>query len=185
MMMSVHNEYELKIINEPDMPSGTDAAIKRLLCECFPPDVAAFSASRHWHGTAPAYSVVHWQGERIMGHVGIVVREVRCGGIPAVVAGVQNFAVAHELRGRGLSQQLMVEAMAEAARRHVPYGLLFCVPRLERFYALLDWRRTDVSVTMVEKGERVPIPGKNIAMFKELAGTPFPEGDIDLQGMDW
>jgi hypothetical protein len=34
-------------------------------------------------------------------------------------------------------------------------------------------------------GKNVPIPGKNIAMAKELAGTPFPSGDIHLRGADW
>lgn len=220
-MAQEEGQYKLQTLDEHDVPAATDAAIKKLLCECFPADAAAFSVSRYWHGTAPAYSLLHWKDERppslklrraarrfpsgrgeaaqgspggvgrVAGHVGIVIREVRCGrtrataGKPALVAGIQNLAVAHELRGRGLSQQLMTEAMTEAVRRSVPFGLLFCVPELERLYASLGWRRTDVSVTLIENGKRVPIPGKNIAMFKELAGKPFPRGDIDLQGMDW
>jgi len=184
-MAEAREKYELKVIEERDISAETDAAIKALLCECFPRDAAAFSRSRHWHGTAPAYSLAHWREGRVVGHVGIVIREVRCGERAARVAGIQNLAVAPGCRGRGLSQQLMIEAMGEAARRRIPYGLLFCIPELERFYAALGWRRTDVSVTMIENGRHVPIPGKNITMFKELAGEPFPAGDIDLQGIDW
>ncbi len=46
----------LELIEESDMPPETDAAIKRLLCECFPPDIEEFSRSRYWHGSAPAYT---------------------------------------------------------------------------------------------------------------------------------
>jgi hypothetical protein len=60
------------------------------------------------------------------------------------------------------------------------------VPELERLYAALKWQRIDVAVTMRDsQGRSVPIPGKNIAMVLELAGRPFPPGDIDLQGTDW
>ena len=31
----------------------------------------------------------------------------------------------------------------------------------------------------------IPIPGKNIVMVRELAETPFPPGDLHLQGPDW
>ncbi len=184
-MEEAREKCELTLIDERDISTEADAAIKALLCGCFPPDAAAFSISRHWHGTAPAYSLAHWKENRVVGHVGVVIREVRCGDTPALIAGIQNLAVAQELRGRGLAQQLMIEAMAEAAGRGVPFGLLFCVPRLEHFYASLGWQRTDVSVTMIEYGKEVPIPGKNITMFKELGGKPFPGGDINLRGMDW
>ncbi len=176
----------LELFEESAVDPALDAAIRALLCACFPSDAPVFSASRHWHGTAPAYSLVHRVDGRVLGHVGIVLRTVACGGRPAGIAGIQNLAVLPEARKSGLSRRLMTESMAEAARRGVRWGLLFCVPGLERFYASLGWKTLDVSVTMADgRGGTEPIPGKNIAMALPLAGEPFPSGNIDLQGRDW
>jgi hypothetical protein len=104
----------LKIIEENQMTPATDAAIRELLCICFPLDINVFSQTRYWHGSAPAYSLIQEQNGQVLGHVGIVVRLVRCGNAPALVAGIQNLAVRPELRGFGTGRQLVVESMNEA-----------------------------------------------------------------------
>jgi predicted N-acetyltransferase YhbS len=122
----------------------------------------------------------------VVGHVGIVIREIRCGDLHVKVAGVQSLGVVPEWRGTGLAQQLMVFAMKQAMSRPLSFGLLFCVPELERFYGSLGWVRTDQRPSMLdERGMVAPLPEHNIAMFMELAGTKFPGGPIDLQGRDW
>jgi predicted N-acetyltransferase YhbS len=175
------------IVLESDIPAEMDAAIRDLLCRCFPPDVPIFSLSRHWHGSAPAYSVVDLaENGALKGHIGVVVRRILAGGQPAVIAGIQNMAVTPEWRGRGIGDALMRSAMDEGRARGIPFGLLFCVPALEKFYAKLGWRRIDVDARMDFEGKvNIPIPGKNIVMVTELATTPFPPGDLHLQGPDW
>jgi hypothetical protein len=80
----------------------------------------------------------------------------------------------------------MARAMEEAKQRGVPFGLLFCVPELENFYARQGWERLDRPITMLDaEGRRVPIPSKNIAMILRLGDKPLPPGEIDLQGRDW
>jgi hypothetical protein len=80
----------------------------------------------------------------------------------------------------------MTVAMQEARRRGVGFGLLFCVPALEGFYARLGWRRTERAVTMRDAaGRTVPLTAKNISMELALAGDPLPPGPIDLEGRDW
>jgi N-acetylglutamate synthase-like GNAT family acetyltransferase len=176
----------LDLIEESDMPPEIDAAIKGLLCECFGPDVEEFSRSRHWHGSAPNYTVIYRQRSEVVGHVGIVLRTIRCGRVPTEIAGIQSLAVSPRRQGTMLAWALMKRSMKEARKRGVPFGLLFCVPSLERLYAAMRWERIDVITTMRdEKGQTVPIPGKNIAMVLKLDDRPFPEGDIDLQGADW
>ena len=177
---------KLELIEEPDMPPDIDAAIKKLLCDCFPPDVEQFSRSRHWHGSAPAYSVIYRDGGEVVGQVGIVLRTVQCGGVPVDIAGIQSLAVSPRIQGTMLAWALMKRSMREARNRGVPFGLLFCVPSLERLYSAMKWDRIDVVTTMRdEEGRIVPIPGKNIAMVQKLGDQPFPQGDIDLQGADW
>ncbi|MCP4610137.1 MAG: GNAT family N-acetyltransferase [Planctomycetes bacterium] len=176
----------LELIEESDMPPEIDATIKRLLCECFCPDAEKFSRSRYWHGSAPAYTLIHRDGDEVVGQVGIVLRTIRCGHVPTDIAGIQSLAVSPRIRGGMLAWALMRRSMKEARKRGVPFGLLFCVPSLERLYAAMRWERIDVITTMRdEKDQTVPIPGKNIAMVLKLDDRPFPEGDIDLQGADW
>jgi predicted N-acetyltransferase YhbS len=179
-------DTRLELIEESDMTPEQDADIKRLLCECFPDDAAAFSQSRHWHGSGPLYSLVYREGERLVGHVGIVVRTILVGSTPIEMAGIQSLAVSPASQGSMLAWALMRRGMREAKRRGIAFGVLFCVPTLERLYAAMKWRRIDVGVTMRnEQGESVPIPGKNIAMVLEMTDRPFPDGDIDLQAADW
>jgi ribosomal protein S18 acetylase RimI-like enzyme len=175
------------VIPEPGMPPHVDAAIRDLLCRCFPPDVPVFSQTRCWHGSSPAWSVVATDaGGRVVGHVGVVVRTVRVGDARPTVAGIQNLAVAPELRGAGVGLELMTRAMAEASRRGIAHGLLFCVPKLGKYYQAQGWTVRDVETRMDFNGAvNVPIPGKNICMTIGLAGVPFPEGNIHLAGPDW
>ena len=179
--------FSLKLIEEKDMSPAMDQAIRDLLCVCFPPDVAAFSKTRHWHGSAPAYSLVQEENNsRVVGHVGVVVREIRCGSAPLIIAGIQNLAVLPEWRRCGLGPKLMLDSMDAARRRGIPFGLLFCVPALEKFYQSVGWFTVHATAKMVdERGLYQPIPGKNICMAIRLASAPFPPGDIDLQGADW
>jgi predicted N-acetyltransferase YhbS len=186
MSIDASNKFALELVDESKMSRAADEAIRALLCRCFPPDTGVFAQTRYWHGSAPVYSYVHWSNSNVTGHVGVVVRQIVCGKTRIQIAGIQNLAVAPEKRKQGLSQQLMTEAMEEALRRGIEYGLLFCVPELERFYTSLGWVRTDVCAMMIdENGARVAIPPKNIAMYKELAGKRWPGGDIDLCGADW
>ena len=179
-------EFELECIEERAMPPELDASIRGLLCECFPPDVEAFSRSRHWHDCAPAWTLIFRESGRVLGHVGVVVRTISWGRQQVQVAGIQSLAVCPHLRGSGLAQALMRRAAAEAGWRGVRFGFLFCGPGLERFYSRLGWRRTDAAVTMAdENGRTVPMPAKNVAMALALADEPLPQGDIDLNGRDW
>lgn len=178
-------KYKIKIIAEASVGRAADAAIRKLLAACFPKDAAIFSKSRNWH-SAPEYILVARQGQAVIGHVAIVRRKIACGRTKIAIAGIQSLAVHPRARGAGLAQALMTESMAEAWRRKIEFGLLFCVPELERFYAALGWRRIDGPFSMRdEAGARAEIPRKNIGMILLLSNRPFPSGAVDLQGRDW
>ena len=175
----------LQVVEESGMSPSLDEAIRESLCECFPASASTFAKTRAWHGSTPSYSLVHREGARVVGHVGVIVREIVAGGTPVTVAGIQSFAVIPNRRGTGLSRRLMEEAMVEAKRHEIPFGLLFCVPGLERFYISLGWRTLFVRARMVFEGAETEIPAKNIAMALPLAARPFPSGDLHLGGPDW
>lgn len=181
------NDFNLKLIEERQMTAQTDQAIRDLLCICFPPDVEIFSKLRPWNNVLPEYSLIYEKDGRLLGHVGVVYREISCNGLPAAVAGIQSMAVHPDLRGTGLGQAIMKECMAEASRRGVRFGLLFCNERLSKsFYNRLGWVRIDEEITMSdENGHTIDLSEKNIAMYLPLAAEPLPSGPIDLQGREW
>lgn len=176
----------LELIEEARMSPAMDRAIRQLLCECFPADVQSYAHRRIWHDSPPAYTVIARPAGLVVGHLGIVVRTVACADVRATVAGVQSFCVAPRYRGTGLSGHLMARALDESLHRGVCFGLLFCLPELERFYGALGWFKTERPVTMLdEHGGLVPMPGKNICMLIELGEEGFPPGPLDLLGRDW
>ena len=179
------NNLKIHKFNEP-LRENVDSAVRDLLCECFPSDREIFSHTRYWHGSAPAYSLVYREHNRLAGHIGVVVRKIKVNNVFVTIAGIQNLAVSGKLRGKGVGRQLMIEAMDEAVKRGIHYGLLFCIPELAHFYVSLRWIKTSEKIMMVDAHcQSVPIPMKNITMFKELAEEKFPCGHIDLQGRDW
>jgi predicted N-acetyltransferase YhbS len=176
----------LQVIDEDHIDPELDTAVRRLLCECFPSDAEAFSAGRAWNEVRPAFSVLGRHGDKVVGQVGIIERWITCGGAPVRVAGIQSLAVAPDWRRSGLSQRLMTAAADEARRRGTRFGLLFCLPKLESFYARLAWRRIDRAVTMRDAaGRAVPLTAKNVTLELALGGDPLPPGAIDLEGRDW
>ena len=177
----------IEIIPESEIDPTTDAAIRQGLCACFPPDVAVFSKTRAWHGSAPVWSVVVRHEGCVAAHTGVVDRTVRVGDRQIRVAGIQNLFVLPEYRGRGLCDQVMEAAMSEASKRDYDIGLLFCVPELARVYERCGWSNLgcrDV-IRIDERGLDAALPTKNITMFYPLATSEFPDGSVHLQGNDW
>jgi GNAT superfamily N-acetyltransferase len=178
-----------RIVNETEMPPALDARIREGLVACFPADAAVFCATRAWHGSAPAWSVVLEEPESgtVTAHCGIVARTVSAGAASLHVAGIQNVFVLPSQRGRGLCDIVMRAAMDEAAARGYDCGLLFCVPELEKVYARCGWLLLppEPVIRIDEVGNELPIPGKNIAMWHPLRAQSFPPGPIHLRGNDW
>ena len=176
----------VEVVDESRIPSAVDAAIRTLLCTCFPDDEPIFRRTRYWHDCAPLYSAVLAEGGRMLGHVGVIARTIRWGPAQVLVAGIQNVAVHPGLRGRGQGARLMAQAMEEARRRELKFGLLFCLPRLENFYRSLGWVTIREPVVVTDaNGNRVSADSKNICMALKLTNTGLPHGPIDLLGRDW
>jgi predicted acetyltransferase len=175
------------IIEEKTITDEMDAGIRRSLCDSFPKEREVFSKTRAWHDSSPAWSVVLDENSRVLAHVGIIDRIIKVGGENFHIAGIQNVFVIPEYRGKGLSDTVMTTAMRDASNRNYDFGLLFCIPELEKVYAKTGWLKIfPGSVSRVdENGDEMPLPEKNITMYFPLRVVSFPAGKIHLQGNDW
>jgi len=177
-------DYVFEVVAEKDVSAELDREWRRFFGECFEPGTPLLQ-SRYWHNSAPAYSVISRSQGALCGHIGIVVRRIRCGATPITIAGVQNLGVKPGARGGRLGYRMLDVAMDEARRQDIGFGLLFCVPALEAYYAGNGWRTTTEPVTMRYLAGDEPIPDKNIGMYRTLGTQAFPSGPIHLQGPDW
>ncbi len=187
-MPARHNDISLFVINEEDISSQLDRAIREILVVCFPADREYFQRQSIWHSPA-VYRVIGKNNKgSIVAHTAIVERAVIVGpDLSKVrVVGIQGFCVLHEYRSIGLSNKMMSVAMAEGGRRGFDAGLLFCRKQLEKVYGGMGWRKLDAAVYMTDdKKGKTLIPAWNITMFYPLKAKQLPPGDIDLAGADW
>jgi len=131
------------------------------------------------------WRILAWQGDELVGHVGIVERTVTVGGAPYDVGGIAALVVQAEWRGRGLGHALM--QCAEDVlhdETDAAFGHLICEPDRVGFYAGLGWQEVAGPLVFTAwDGQRVTV-GHRI-MVLPLRGDPWPDGPIDAQGLMW
>ena len=183
----MHNpEADLAVIDEPQVAPPLDAELRAFLMQAFQADAAVFAVTRHWHGSAPAYTVTARRDGALVAHAGVIVRDIRVGAQPLRIFGIQNMGVLPAARGTGAGLRVLAAVTREAARRGLAFGVLFCVPELERYYRRDGWNLRPGTARMDYDGQAdIPIPDKNICMVKCLTPAVFPGGAIHLQGADW
>ena len=179
----------IKIIENSDISSDLDEAIRDGLVESYPADSEYYSRRRAWHSIPEWVVCALTEDGTVAGFMAVVERQVTVGwdSIPVAVAGLQGVFVSPPWRKTGLFDSIMECALEEARKRGLDAGLLFCLPVLEnKVYGRFGWKIIDVEVLMEDhSGVKVPLPPKNIAMVIPLNIEKFPEGDIDLNGPDW
>jgi GNAT superfamily N-acetyltransferase len=187
-MPAKHHDISLFVINEEDISSQLDRAIREVLVVCFPSNREYFQRQSFWHSPAVYRVIGNNDKGSIVAHTAIVERSVIVGpDLSKVrVAGIQGFCVLQDYRSMGLSNKMMSAAMDEGSKRGFDAGLLFCREQLEKVYGGMGWRKLDAVVYMTDdKNAKTLIPSRNITMFYPLNAKQLPAGDIDLAGTDW
>jgi predicted N-acetyltransferase YhbS len=180
------SELAIEIIEESQISAALDVELRGFLMRAFPDGGTSFAQTRYWHGSAPVYSVIARLDGNVVAHAGVIVRDICVGKQPVHIYGIQNMGVLPEARGTGAGMRVLETVAGEAVLRGIAFGVLFCVPELERYYRRNGWEIRDVAVRMNYDGQdNVPIPGKNICMVKRLTDAVFPGSEIHVQGADW
>ena len=182
------DNIDILVIDEKDISDDLDIAIRDGLVECFPLDVEYFSKQSWWH-TRPQWRTLAQDDKgQVVGHIAIVIRDVLVGdnAEPVKVAGIQSVFVRPRMQGTVVADKIMEMSMLRAGQQGLDAGFLFCIPELEKVYCRMEWQKIDADVIMqYNKGNTVPIPGKNITMIYPLKRKDFPAGDVNLTGRDW
>ncbi len=178
----------VKVLEERDISDEIDKKIKEGLCISFPDSKDFFSTSRYWSGDKPVFSVVGFDGSKVVAHIAVIERDIEVETTGRLkVFGIQNVFILPELRGQKILDGIMDEVYAEVKKRGYTFGLLFCIPKLEKVYARYGWKKltgTDI-FKLDDNGEKAPFGDKGIAMYYHTGSTGFPPGDINLMGRSW
>jgi aminoglycoside 2'-N-acetyltransferase I len=121
---------------------------------------------------------------RIVGHLGMLRREISVGGAPLVVAGVGSVMVRPEWRKRGVASAMLHRAarhMREALR--VDFGLLVCRDEVAPVYERAGWRVVPGPTAFEQPAGRAGYG--RLTMVLQLGAASWPEGEIDLRGLPW
>jgi GNAT superfamily N-acetyltransferase len=181
-----YNDISLFVIEEKDISTQLDMAIRKMLVICFPADIEHYQRLSWWRSTAVFRVLGKNDEDSIVSHTALVERTIKVG--PALTKiralGIQSFCVLPDYRGTGLSSKMMSVVVAEGARRSFDAGLLFCREKLVKVYGNMGWSRLDTPVytTNDEKGKTLM---SGVTMFYPLKIKQLPAGDIDLAGSDW
>lgn len=176
----------VEIIDEHDFDADLDRRIRELLRACFPDWRDIFQERRTWHSTSPIFSVVAKDGERIVGHIAVVVRTITTTwNFRYNVVSIQGVCVSPDVRHTGLAHQLLKAALDESARRGFLFAILYCKEHLVSFYTSQGWKLADDSIVMWNQRDLPISMRSNCPMYFELTDTSFPEGPLDVHSPSW
>ena len=177
---------ELRILKESQVTQSLDEEIRKNLVISFPHNEDIFSHSRKWRGNVPFYNVVLLDGDIVCAHVAVVDRTILAGGTNLRVAGVANVFVLPGYRGKGLSDKILITAMAEAKKLEFDCGLLFTGENIKHIYTRNGWLRiSGQKFIAVANGIEYSLPPNKPIMYYPLSNSNFPPGTIHLQGNRW
>ncbi len=127
---------------------------------------------------------VLYADEKPVSHVGLLRHEVKVGDEPVKVAGVGGVVTVPAVQKQGVARKLMQHAARFMDTEwDVDAGLLFCLPKMEAYYARLGWQTIDGPVIVDQPTGRVASP--LLVMVLTFHNQAWPKGEVDLQSLPW
>ena len=124
------------------------------------------------------------EGGRAVSHVGVVKTTVGVSGRELTVGGVGGVVTRPEAQGRHLAHAAMRQAAGFICHElGADFGMLFCLPRLEPFYARQGWLAINDEVELDQPAGKVVWPYR--VMVLPCGGREWPAGRVEVGGLPW
>ncbi|GHT13120.1 hypothetical protein FACS1894170_08740 [Planctomycetales bacterium] len=178
--------YCISLVEEDGIDAPLDAAVRVLLCQCFPAWSSIFEKHRTWHSSPPIFTLIASDKGQTVGHIAVVVRTITTTwNFRYNVASIQGVCVSPDNRHSGLATEMLHMALDEIKRRGFLFAILFCKEHLISFYTSLGWKLADDSVVMRNKDDLPITMRSNCPMYYELGNETLPEGPLDVHSPSW
>lgn len=130
------------------------------------------------------YHFITEEDGRPLSHVGVLKTTVDAGGRTVTVGGVGGVVTVPEAQGRHLVHAAMRQA-SEFIQHELgaDFGMLFCLPRLEPFYARQGWRAVEEEVEIDQPDGKVVWPFR--VMVQPCGERVWPSGRVEVGGLPW
>lgn len=130
------------------------------------------------------YHFITEEDGRPLSHVGIIKTTVSVGGRQLTVGGIGGVVTVPEAQGR----QLVHAGMRQAAEficheLGADFGMLFCLPHLEPFYARQGWQALEDEVEIDQPDGKIVWPYR--VMVKPCGERVWPAGRVEVGGLPW
>ncbi len=175
-------QLDLKAV--ADLTAVEQAARDALTAVVYPPN-ATPTPGEELTSAAPQWVILAWEGEQLVSHVGIVVRDVTLDGREVRIGGIGSVKTHPAARGRGHAGVALRRASVFfAADPAIAFALLVCLPPLVPFYGKLGWQPFDGALLVEQPGGRVPFTANEVLVLPVHDRAPRA-GTLDLQGLPW
>ena len=119
--------------------------------------------------TPAIYVMLRDEDDSLVGACHWIDREIEVAGKPHRIAALGAVSIEEAYRGAGLGAQMIRGAIAAAAERDYPFGVLFCGPHRRAFYSRLGWRLLEGELKVTRHGADGPPEEGDLVMALPLS----------------
>lgn len=125
------------------------------------------------------------EGEQIVAHVGVLVRDVLLDGRGVHVGGIGGVMTHPDRRGRGYASAALARAIAHlAADPELAFALLTCPPARAPFYRGRGWWPFVGRLLVAQPGGTLVFTATAVLVLPVHRRAPHA-GTLDLRGLPW
>lgn len=168
----------LTLIAELDLTLAQRGAIAGLLDQAFGTD---FGGRDYFVQPPMGRILARDDTGTIVGHLGLYLRRIKVGPFDGLVLGIGDVAVSSSMRGRGLGQRIVADALIQGRRRDLPFAIL---EGDSGIYPINGFRPVANPLRYLDVAGGTVVEAKNVdVMICTLGNQDWPEGaTIDLMG---
>ncbi len=170
----------MKIIPEIDVSLELHQAIKQLRNASFPDH----QTEQSYFKQLPHLRVVEYQGDRLIGYLGLDFRVISVDGKPFKVLGVIDFCIAEHARGQGIGTSMLVGVEEFARTKDVDFIIL--ISDLDAFYRNNGFTRIMATQSWLRVHEHrnygVAVEPLDELYVKPVGDNKWPPGHVDWLG---
>jgi len=170
----------MQIYNEIDLNHAQHDAIEQLRNRCFPEHVVP----RSYYKQRPHMRALTYDGDRLVGHMGLDYRVIRVGEHTLNVLGVIDLCIDPSVQRQGLGSQMLAQLKDYASIRPVDFIIL--ISDLYEFYTANGFRNVAHMSSWLRINEHQNF-GVGVDLIDDLyvqpiSGKPWPKGHFDWLG---
>jgi predicted N-acetyltransferase YhbS len=172
----------IESVREDELASPANDQLRTLLDASFPETFHG----RSYFKQLPHLRLLAWDGDAVVGQVGLDHRIINVGGRVLRIFGLIDLCVDTPHRGGGIASSLLGHALERATRSRLDF--LVAMADRHDIYAAHGFQRVRPAMTRwmaIEDRQTVAVIEQDLSdcfLARPVAGTPWPAGPIDLLG---